>query len=258
MTMSFSRRETLFEGALAFLWTSAAGICPCSAFIADQRNTGCHVSREEAPSFFARTNAAQTFRFGTEDIEPRSGDPHMDRALAQTLARLARMFDVLPGFAYFREHDRKNALATPQPLLERSDGTVLFGLQLLRELLARPEHPDASVVAVCAHEFGHIVGYKTGLIRQLAPDPRQPFRAEQHADYLAGFFAGVRRRERPDFPAVVFAMTMRTEGGVTRGSHGTSEERAQAVVEGFKAAYERQISVSDGITQGFQFAMSRV
>lgn len=250
------RREVVLGGLLTLSF-GLAGTCPCHANVNGLRGSGCYVPPEEAPEYFRLTNTAQTFAFGTEDIEPRSGNRQLDRALAQTLARLSRTFDVLPGFAYYRDTDGKNALATPEPLLERTDGTVLFGLGMLGMLLDRPEHPDASVVAVCAHEFGHIVGYKTGLINQLDPDRNNPFRAEQHADYLAGYFAGVRKIERPEFPAVIFATTQRSFGGQTRGSHGTGEERAEAVVEGFKAAYERRASRSDAIQQGFQFAMAR-
>lgn len=254
--IGMSRREVVLGGLLTIAW-GGMSTCSCHANVNLSRASGCYVPREEAPDFFKLTNTAQTFAFGSEEIEPRSGNRQLDRALAQTLARLSRTFDVLPGFAYYRDSDGENALATPEPLLQRTDGTVLFGLGMLQLLLSRPEHPDASIVAVCAHEFGHIVGYKTGLINQLSPDRNDPFRAEQHADYLAGFFAGLRKIDRSSFPAVVFATTQRSFGGSTRGSHGTSEERAEAVVEGFKAAFERRVSVSEGIQQGFQFAMSR-
>lgn len=254
--MTFKRREVVLGGLLTIL-SQGIGVCHCHANVSGERETGCYVPSNEAPDFFRLTNAAQTFSFGTEQIEPRSGNHALDRALAQTLAKLSRTYDVLPGFAYYRDDNRPNALATPQPLLQRTDGTVLFGLSMLQELLRNPDHPDASIVAVCAHEFGHIVGYKTGLIRHLAPQRNNPFRAEQHADYLAGFFAGLRKRERASFPAVVFANTQRSFGGVTRGTHGTGEERAEAVIEGFKAAFERGISASEGIQQGFQFAMAR-
>jgi hypothetical protein len=254
--MEKTRREVVLGGLLTIL-SQGVSTCACQANVNGERASGCYVPAEEAPEFFRLTNTAQTFSFGTEQIEPRSGNPSLDRALAQTLARLSRTFNVLPGFAYYRDDSRPNALATPEALLQRTDGTVLFGLSMLQNLLRRPDNPDASIVAVCAHEFGHIVSYKTGLIRQLAPTRNYPFRAEQHADYLAGFFAGLRKRERTSFPAVVFADTQRSFGGAIRGTHGTGTERAEAVVEGFKAAFERGISASEGIQQGFQFAMAR-
>jgi hypothetical protein len=230
---------------------------PCCAFVGQSAGTGCYVPPEAAPTLFGRTSTANLYETGTEDIEPNSGDPRLDRALAQSLAKLARTWDVLPGFAYFREPKENNALATPRVLLKRGDGTVLFGLGMLKELLTLPEHRDAAIVSVCAHEFAHVVQYKSGFFQKLAPNKEDPFRAEQHADYLAGFYAGLRRLEYPDYPAVVFAKTQSMYGTRTRGTHGTSKERGDAVQEGFKAAFDRRLSPQDGILEGFNFAMSR-
>jgi len=251
--IAFSRRRMLCGGLLVLLEMDA----PCCALGATEHNSGCYVPREAAPAFFQRAGTARLYETGAENMETNSGDRQLDQALAQTLAKLCRTWNVLPGFSYFREPGRENAYATPEPLLDRSDGTVLFGLQLLNRLLQLPEHRDAAIVAVCAHEFGHIVQFKRRLRDRLAPDLKQPFRAEQHADYLAGFYAGLRKLDRPDFPAVVFASTQRSFGTLQRSSHGTGDERGEAVLEGFKAAYERRLSADDAVMEGFNFAMSR-
>jgi len=168
---------------------------------------------------------------------------------------LSRTFEVLPGFAYYRDTDGMNARATPAVMLDRTDGTVMFGLGLLEHLLARPSHGDAAVVAVCAHEFGHIIAYKLGLQQRLISNG-SPFRGEQFADFIAGYFAGLRKLERPDFPAVAFATTQRSFGGSVRGTHGTGVERAAAVEAGFAAAYRDRMDSSSGINVGYQYAMS--
>jgi hypothetical protein len=115
----------------------------------------------------------------------RSGVVGLEAALVKTLDMLSSMFGILPGFAYFHEKGEPNAKATSVDLLkDRPDGTVLLGLKLLHSLLALPEHADAAVVAVCAHEFAHIVSYSNGYISQLTPNSgSSPFRAEQFADY---------------------------------------------------------------------------
>ncbi|HYI48093.1 MAG TPA: hypothetical protein VEX35_06465 [Allosphingosinicella sp.] len=219
--------------------------------------TGCYIPNDQRQYFVDRISTVHSFSNGSEQIEPRSGNANLDRALAQSLGMLSRTFDVLPGFAYYRDDDRPNARALSEPLLQRTDGTVLFGLGLLRMLLQRPQNPDASVVAVCAHEYGHIVSYKNGMISQLDPTRTNPFRAEQFADYVAGFFAGVRKRRNPTFPAVAFATTQRSFGGSTRGSHGTGVERGEAVERGFLDAYQRQLSPDQGIQAGFAWTMAR-
>ncbi|WP_433965180.1 hypothetical protein [Tunturiibacter gelidiferens] len=130
----------------------------------------------------------------------------------------------------------------------------MLGLKLLKELLALPEHPDAAVVAVCAHEFAHIVSYSNGYISQLTPTPQSsPFRAEQFADYMAGYFAGRRKLDRPDFPAAVFATTTGMYGGYT---HGNAKQRGDAVQEGFLCAYRRKLEPQAAIKRALQFALS--
>ena len=63
------------------------------------------------------------------------------------------------------------------------------------------------MATVCAHEFGHILQYQKGLIRPLQGWDSTNRRIELHADFLAGYFAGIRKGKRPSFPAVVFATT---------------------------------------------------
>jgi hypothetical protein len=248
------RRRFVLGGLLTVL-DCAAPVLRCAAAAGLDGSTGCWVPNNEVSGLFARAGRAGLFETGDEEIERRSGNPELDRALAHSLATLSRMFEVLPAFAYY--HDgvgHENARATPETLLDRADGTVLFGLTLLDQLLAQKDG-DAAVVAVCAHEFAHIVSYKNHDVRELSPNPQEPFRAEQYADFLAGFFAGRRKLERPDFPAVVFATTQRSYGG---GNHGSQAQRGEAVQRGFLSAYDQRLEPRDGIQAAFNFAMSKV
>lgn len=208
----------------------------------------------------SRGKASDYSNSGVSDITGealvfKSGVDGLEAALIQTLDMLSNMFGVLPGFAYFREKNGPNAKAMNFDLLTgRPDGTVLLGLKLLKDLLALPEAPDAAVVAVCAHEFAHIVSYSNGYISQLTPTPQSsPFRAEQFADYMAGYFAGRRKLDRPDFPAAVFATTTGMYGGYT---HGNGKQRGNAVQEGFLCAYARKLEPQAAIQRALQFALS--
>lgn len=256
--MTFTlRREVVLGGALTLAF---GGRCSCVlAQVSPYPTFGCVVPPTRESEFHGRATRAETFETGTEQLEPRSNNAPLDYALAQTLARLARTFDVLPAFSYFREErdDDYNALATKSPMLKRTDGTVLFGLGMLRHLLDVSERADAAIISVCAHEFGHIASMKRNEIDMLAPDPAQPYRAEQHADYVSGFYAGLRAREVKDYPALIFATTARALGRPTRGTHGTSAERGRAVVEGFKAAKDRNLSVGEGLDEALRYAMSQ-
>jgi hypothetical protein len=246
-----TRREVVLGGLLTIFY--GCGCCSQRAH-AQASNTGCWVPRSDVPSFFQKATHAEAFETGSETMEPRSGNPTLDRALAQALATISRTFEILPGFSYYDDSGSPNARATTEVLLNRTDGTVLFGLNFLKMLLSRPTRPDASIVAVCSHEFGHIVSYKHNLIRSLNPTQDNPFRGEQFADYMAGYYAGRRKLEHADFPAVAFATTQRDFGG---GDHGTGDQRGNAVQQGFLDAYKAKLTIADAIQAGFTYSMAQ-
>lgn len=251
IALPHTRREVVAGGLLTIVF----GLSCASTAHAQDEGTGCWIPSADVNSYFDKTTNVQLFESGSEQMEPRSGNRQLDRALAQSLATISREFGVLPAFSYYDDAGSPNARATPDRLLSRADGTVLFGLGFLKMLLARPARPDASIVAVCAHEFGHIVSYKNGMIRQLSPNRGEPFRAEQFADYMAGYFAGRRKLEHPDFPAAVFASTQNSFGG---GDHGSPQQRGAAVQAGFLAAYQKRLQGSDAIQAGFNYSMAQV
>jgi predicted metalloprotease len=124
-------------------------------------------------------------------------------------------------------------------------------------------HPEVGIVSVCAHEFGHIAQFKHKLedeliVMRLVDGERQPFvkRLELHADFMAGYFAGRRKLESPDFPAAVFATTQYNEGDNAYGDphhHGTSAERGQAVVAGFDTGFRAQQSFEQALETGLRY-----
>jgi hypothetical protein len=253
--ITITRRQTVLGGCLCVGLLSQHSIT-CRAD--DQSEpVGCCLTDLQASRLFTRTTGSVYLAKGDQNIVLHSGRPELDYALAQGLGKIAETFDVLPGFAFYNDEDSHNAFATESVLLKRSDGTVLFGLHLLDELLGLQESRDAAIMSVCAHEFGHIVAYKTEIYDTLCPDRNHPFRSEQFADFMAGYFAGLRKTKNPQYQAVVFATTLYSYGGQLRGSHGTEDERGQAVAEGFKASFEQKLSLSAAIAAGLKFAMSR-
>jgi len=123
------------------------------------------------------------------------------------LSRLTDLFGVLPGFCFYDDYDGPNAFATTATRLRRADGTVLYGKRHFLNHMASPESPEVVVTATCAHEFGHIVQYKYKLTKQLTDGQATAKRAELNADFFAGYFAGARKLQKPDYPAAVFAAT---------------------------------------------------
>lgn len=252
MTHIFDRRS--------FLSGSAAGaaLCACGASQAKPlpASKGCWIPLDQTQPYFDAAGGVFSFDTGVADeIKAHSGDDVLDRALGLGLSSLTAEFGVLPAFGFYDEGAAaKNAKATARVALNRADGTVLIGTKLLDNLLSLPSHKDAAILAVCAHEYGHIIANKLGMRSVLDPSGIAPFRSEQFADFICGFYAGRRKLADDDFPAIQFAMQQGRSGG---GDHGSGRQRGSAVAEGFRSAFEAKSSTSDGIQAGANFAMAQ-
>lgn len=248
-----TRRDSVLGGLLTIVWAAT----PCRAHGPEAgQSAGCMLDDDEAERLFAVSTEPRVFLPGSEPLILQSGDRELDFAMAQTLSRLADTFQVLPGFAFYHDEAAPNARATPLKRMPRTDGTIFFGLQYMKRMLALPESPDAAVAKVCAHEFGHIAQYKYGLRDAIVAGQPTSKRLELHADYLAGYFAGVRKRERPDYPAAVFAAAAHAHGdfNVTgKKHHGAPDERAAAVVRGFEVAYRERRPFQEAMRIGVRY-----
>jgi hypothetical protein len=224
-----------------------------------------------AEQFFAGSSDQKIFLTGDELMPGGSGDRDFDLALAHTLVKMGAALDVLPGFAYYDDRSSPAAFASKETLLQRADGTkvdgtVLFGVRLLHQTRVELESPEVAVTAVCAHEFGHILQIKCGLYDRrsslyaaLVKEEETKRRVELHADFLAGYFAGIRKREKPDFHAAIFPVKLGSMGDNDfnkREHHGTPAERAAAAVQGFKVAYQERRGVLDAVRSGVQYVSS--
>lgn len=209
-----------------------------------------------AAAFAQETAGGSSFSYGAVGpLQGSSGRPDFDQALAITLAKLSDWFDVRPTFSFYREHDGRGNAWAMREHGSQTDGSVAYGLALLDSQFQSANRPAAHVAAVCAHEFGHIAQYKRGAVDVLAGSTVR--RVELHADFLAGYFAGRRRRELPTFPAAEIAQAQFNAGDHQRthpSHHGTPDERGQAVVAGYHAAFTRQLSFDDAFAWGLEAA----
>jgi hypothetical protein len=243
-----------FGGALALISQGCA--CAQTAPRARQ-GFGCMLDSSEAEPFLATATEPTAFDGARETLMTSSGNRNLDYAMAQMLSRVSDVFGVLPGFCFYDDHDGMNAYATNAVKMRRADGTVLFGQRYLRKCLLSKESPDAVITATCAHEFGHIVQYKYKLDVLLKRGQPNVKRAELNADFFAGYFAGVCKLRKPDYPAAVFATNRFARGDFTndKDHHGTPQERAAAVVRGFETAYRERRSFTDAIQIGMNYAL---
>lgn len=264
MLKSISRRQ--FAGGLC---ACGVAIGPGGAANAQSDHVGCHLTAEQFEKWVAPT--ASEFAFSddrlsmgaSENHSGSSGDRMFDQALAVTLAKLSKTFGVLPSFSFFSEPGGyPNAYASTQVRVSnRQDGAVAYGRNLLQEQMSNEVPNLGDVVGVCAHEFAHILQFKRGAVDDLRRISNgSVFRVELHADFLAGYFGGLRKLEKPDFPAAELALGMFAVGDYSYdspGHHGTPKQRGEAVRQGFKYAFERKASFNEAYQAGFQFAKAQ-
>ena len=186
-------------------------------------------------------NTLQTVRSFQGEILSGSGNTPFDTALgSQVLVPLSREFRVNPGFGYYEEkrhleYGDENALASTLTRVSETRGTIVFGLNMLNRFLAIPGG-DFVMMAVCAHEFGHIKQY--GLdVKAAIENGLPPYCIELHADFLAGYFIRLFSERVPQTRLQVIGEQWSKLGHPTRsGSHGTSGQRVKAIEAGFEFA----------------------
>jgi hypothetical protein len=238
-----ARRDVVLGGVFA---TMCSGCCAAASA---SESTGCVVTGEAADRLFASSPADALNPDYFNRIYMGSGDKLLDFALAQTLSRITEALDVLPGFVFYDDRDSANSFATPRLRFPKTDGTILLGTRFLKQMLSRPQEPEIALTAICAHEFGHVLQFKRGLLDGLLAGEPTVRRSELHADFFAGYFAGKRKKQMPNYPAAVFAVTLSTlkVSGAARRNHGTSTQRAAAIVRGFEVSYREERSLDDAV-----------
>lgn len=214
---------------------------------------GCALCALNGLSFGRNRGSAKDRRVR---IAASSGDAETDRFLGGALQRLSATFQVSPGFAFFDDGENENAFASRETLLGNGPGTVLMGMKLFGRLMTRVNDGGITVIAVCAHEFGHIyqmyAGYEAPLDR-LDPSTNKPH--ELHADFLSGFYLGRRKAEHRQLDLREVGRELHALGDTdytSRQHHGTPDERVAALAAGFKFGSQGNADISAAAKAGFE------
>lgn len=237
-------------------------MCGCSAlfFLGGQTVPGFGYNQFDSPcgitkqDFEALTKNSQLssaipledkYKFGLVES---LGNRTFENIFSDALVDVANAFKVYPDFRYYKDFGSPNALATPFRLRRnqhKSDGTILLGIEFFRNAM-KHKGGDVGVLAVCAHEFGHIVGFKRNLREHLADAGIREFAFELHADFLTGYFLKKYMQRYPalDIDGVVPVWKKFGSKNFKRpGTHGTVKMRRRAISAGFFLA-QNQSSIS--------------
>ena len=175
-----------------------------------------------------RTNGIELFRT--------SGNSDLDRSISLELTHVAESFKVLPGFGFYDDSDSPNAFALDEDVIANTKGTVIFGKQLLSDELASP-WGGLAVAGFIAHEFGHIFQYQSKFYDLLTQSQTTDRLLELHADYLAGYYLGLKRLRSGEMDIKAFLDSLYLSGDTDFNSpdhHGTPMEREQVMLAGYK------------------------
>lgn len=188
-------------------------------------------------------------------ITASSGNAETDRFLGRALARLASTFQVSPGFAFFDDGNSPNAYASSATLVGNGPGTVLMGMRLFGQLMARRDS-GITVIGVCAHEFAHIHQMSNGYRGRLASLHATVKPVELHADFLCGYYMARRKAEHPGLDLRALALELYKRGDTqfaNRQHHGTPEERLGALSAGYRFGKEGNGNIAQAADAGVQF-----
>jgi len=89
-----------------------------------------------------------------------------------------------------------------------------------------------------AHEFGHIFQYQSKFYDLLTQSQTTDRLLELHADYLAGYYLGLKRLRSGEMDIKAFLDSLYLSGDTDFNSpdhHGTPMEREQVMLAGYKS-----------------------
>ena len=175
-----------------------------------------------------------------------SGYPALDNFYQNEGLALVNAYGVSPRGFFFHDDTGANALASPDVVNPAGpDGTILFGLTLLQQELARDQNRGLVVRAIMAHEFTHLLQFRAG--------SRTPSMLnELQADYVAGWYVHGRGGvDQQEFGAIVSSFFAHGDYNFNISQHhGTPAQRAAAVQAGFGST---QLSAKTAFQEGAAF-----
>jgi predicted metalloprotease len=145
-----------------------------------------------------------------------------------------------------------NAKAAPDSATTGAQGSVVFGSSLFSDQIHRYNDYGMSVIGICAHEFGHIVQYFTGVYQTIVRGQPTVKRLELHADFLAGYYLGFRKRSDPSLRVWSAGDTLHRIGDtnvLARDHHGTPEERVAAAESGLSLGLNKDVDVRTAVAR---------
>jgi hypothetical protein len=267
-----TRRDVLRAGC-ACAGAGVAGLSIGRASAAPRYFEGCFLTSDGYQKYRSHREGVYSITDGLMSRNRHfrtTGDSAMDRDLDRALGVIADLFGINPAFGFYDpskfsagegESNRMNAFATMENTnVPGTQGTVGFGWDLFHTEFYQYDSSGMTIMAIVAHEFGHIVQGARGYLDDIRVG--YPMKSEINADFLAGYFLGKRKQRMPALRfqqagELFIRLGRGNEGDPTR-THGNSRERLDAAEAGFRAAYVRNMSLNDALRTGLEYVGYRL
>ena len=165
-----------------------------------------------------------------------SGNPDLDKSFDRALQRLAETFEVWPKVGFYDDGDAPNAMAMRYAVGTTHEFAVVFGRNYFTKMM-QYDPSGITLLQTAAHEFAHVWVYQEGIFETILGGQQTVTRVELHADFLAGYYLGVRKRDNPQ--AKFWAAGMRRWQSEFHNvqHHGQPDERLAAAEAGFRLGF---------------------
>src|SRR5262245_2765150 len=119
--------------------------------------------RRELPKFCSLVGHSLT----ASELLASSGNRELDRALIAELKRIIDIIPAGPGFKYIRD-ESPNAFAMDTSVVPGTQGTVVLGVNLVREEINASQYGGVAIAGICAHECAHVFQFFSEYYKKLA------------------------------------------------------------------------------------------
>lgn len=239
----------------------ALGLCACAlaprragagqAKVASLKQIkGCFVDRDNANLVLGSRMVSGDLAGLPEEVRSMmrtTGNPNLDVIFDAALQRLAQTFGVWPKVGFYDDGDEPNAIAVRYDGASGPEFAVVFGRNYFTRLYAY-DPSGITILQTAAHEFAHVWVYQSGKFEQVRGGQPTVKRVELHADFLSGYYLGIRKRDNPQ-ASFWAAGIRRWQSGDNElrnlHHHGTPDERLAAAEAGFKLGYQDNVVPKD-------------
>ncbi len=189
-----------------------------------------------------------------------TGNQSLDAGIQTDILELQKVFGVEAKLFLLKESTGPNAFAigqaVPQVLNQfqikpeqSRDGMVFFGMNLMQAEYKSEFGTGYAVPSIIAHEYAHIMQFKSRFSLGIKWQ-------ELHADYLAGWFTGHRRRHYPqNIDESIKSFFSKGDYDFNNSQHhGTPQERMSAFVAGLNLNLRSNVSSgTEAYNQGLKY-----